>query len=108
MLRLFLQAFAAIARASLRSPILPFGSLLGFGVIIPIRHGFDFLDARMILAYAFIPMLFVASPVAAGLEFARQTVERLYTWIAAATVFGWCVGFVFLGTAITLNFLAQP
>jgi hypothetical protein len=109
MLRPFLKAFAAIAAASIRPPILPLGSLFGFGVIIPIRHGFDFLDARMILAYAFIPMLFVASPVAMGLQQVRGSVERLYSWVAAATVFGWFVGLLFLATAIaTLNYMAQP
>jgi hypothetical protein len=109
MLRQFLQAFAAIAAASIRPPILPLGSLIGFGVIIPIRHGFDFLDARMILAYAFIPMLFVASPVALGLPHVRGSVERLYGWIAAATAFGWVIGMLFVATAIaTLNYLAQP
>jgi hypothetical protein len=109
MLRQFLQAFAAIAAASIRPPVLPLGSLIGFGVIIPIRHGFDFLDARMILAYAFIPMLFVASPVALGLPQVRGSVDRLYSWVAAATAFGWLVGLLFLATAIaTLNYLAQP
>lgn len=89
--------------------MLPLGALFGFGVLIPLRHGFDFLDARMILAYAFIPMLFVASPVAFGLASARGSYRSLLTWIAAATCFGWCVGILFLSTGLaTLNYVAQP
>ncbi len=93
----------------MRPPVLPLGALFGFGVLIPLRHGFDFLDARMILAYAFIPMLFVASPVAFGIAYARQSYGRLLTWVAAATVFAWCVGMLFLSTALaTLNIAARP
>ncbi len=101
---MFLKAFSAIATASVRPPTLPLGAWLGFGILIPIRHGVDFLDARMILAYAFIPMLFVASPVAAGMTFARQSSAILSAWLSAAVAFGWCVGFIFLTTAIvTVN-----
>ncbi len=101
---LFFRAFAAIAAASVRPPILPVGAWIGFGILIPLRHGVDFLDARMILAYAFIPMLFVASPVALGIAYVRQSAAMLYAWISAATIFGWCVGFVFLTTALaTIN-----
>ena len=89
--------------------MLPLGALFGFGVMIPLRQGFDFLDARMILAYAFIPMLFVASPVAFGLASARTSYRSLLTWIAAATCFGWCIGLLFLSTGLaTLNYAAQP
>ncbi len=109
MLRLLASAFAAVARASVRPPILPFGSLIGFGILIPIRHGLDFLDVRMVLAYAFIPMLFIAAPVATGITFARQSLPYLYAWIAGATAYGWCIGFTFLTTGIaTVNFLYHP
>lgn len=89
--------------------MLPLGSLFGFGVLIPLRHGFDFLDVRMVLAYAFIPMLFVASPVAFGISQAWTSYKRLLTWVGAATLFGWFIGLLFLTTALaTLNIAARP
>jgi hypothetical protein len=107
--RSFLSAFLAIAASSIRPPVLPLGSLFGFGVLIPLRHGFDFLDAPMVLAYAFIPMLFVASPVAFGISRAWNTYRRLLTWVGAATLFGWCIGLLFLATALaSLNVAARP
>jgi hypothetical protein len=107
--RSFLQATVAIALSSIRPPVLPFGSLFGFGVLIPLRHGFDFLDVRMVLAYAFIPMLFVASPVAFGISQAWTSYRRLLTWVGAATLFGWFIGLLFLTTAlVTLNIAARP
>ena len=108
-MRSFLQAFWAIALSSVRPPVLPLGSLLGFGVLIPLRHGFDFLDVRMILAYAFIPMLFVATPVAFGISQASTSYRRMLTWVGAATAFGWFIGLLFLSTAlVTLNIAARP
>ncbi len=108
-MRSFLQAFWAIALSSVRPPVLPLGSLVGFGVLIPLRHGFDFLDVRMILAYAFIPMLFVATPVAFGISQAWTSYRRLLTWVGAATAFGWFIGLLFLSTAlVTLNLAARP
>lgn len=108
-MRSFLQALWAIALSSVRPPVLPLGSLFGFGVLIPLRHGFDFLDVRMVLAYAFIPMLFVATPVAFGISQAWTSYRRLLTWVGAATLFGWFIGLLFLTTAlITLNAAARP
>jgi hypothetical protein len=108
-MRLVMQAFAAIAAASIRPAALPLGAWIGFGMLIPIRHGIDFLDVRMVLAYAFIPMLFVASPVAIGFAMARQSASRIFAWLSGSTLFGWCIGFVFLTTALaTVNFVYRP
>ena len=64
----FSRAIGGVVHNAWRSPILTVGMLLAFGVMIPRKWGIDFLDLRLILAYAFIPMLFVAPAVTSAMR----------------------------------------
>jgi hypothetical protein len=108
-MNLFWQAIAAIASAVTRPPALLLGSLLGFGILVPHRLGLTFADSRMLLAYAFLPMLFVAAPVALGMPRARESTQKLYTWLSAAVVFGvtlWAT--FFLLATLTMTIVTHP
>ncbi|HEY3742514.1 MAG TPA: hypothetical protein VGL53_21845 [Bryobacteraceae bacterium] len=111
-LNAFLKAFAAVARNAWRSPILNLGVLLAFGFLLPKRYGFDFLDIRLILAYSFIPMLFVGPAVTLAMregQPARQSVFELYMHVAAVILYGWMIGLamMLMGLA-TINFVYHP
>lgn len=108
-MNLFWQAIAAIASAVTRPPALLLGSLLGFGILVPHRLGLTFADSRMLTAYAFLPMLFVAAPVALGMPRARESTQKLYTWLSASVFFGvtlWAI--LVLVAMLTLTIVTYP
>ena len=112
MLRDIAGALGAVIRASLKRPILPLGVLFGFGILIPYRNGFDFLDIRLIMAYAFIPMLFVAPGVTGALQHgseARSSARKLYAWVCATALYGWMAGMLLIIAAlITVKSVYHP
>lgn len=100
-----------VVRAALRAPALGLGALIGFGVLIPHRHGYDFFDIRLVLAYAFVPMLFVAPAVTSLLapgSAARSSLESLYGAVVATALYGWCISFAVLGLALVTVNWGQP
>lgn len=103
------QAIAAIASAVMRPPALLLGSMLGFGILIPHRLGLTFGDSRMLLAYAFLPMLFVAAPVALGIPRARESAQKLYTWLAAGVLLGVALWTLLVALALlTMTVVTYP
>lgn len=81
--------------------------LLAFGVWVPWRRGFDFLDPVMILAYAMLALLFVApaAAVACAPDSARGlTRTAMLGRIVAAVAYGWGTAMIILVIAlITIN-----
>jgi hypothetical protein len=108
----FLRAFSNVVRNAWRSPILNIGALLGFGVLLPRKYGFDFLDIRLVLAYAFIPMLFVAPAITSAMRAgqpARQSTNELYAHVGAIVVYGWIIGLVVMAMGLaTVNAIYHP
>lgn len=105
MLQQLASALATILRSNARAPILVAGALLGFGVLIPRRYGYDFFDIRLVLAYAFVPMLFVA-PAVTGLMSAShhpagRSRQGMYAAVIATAVYGWVIACVILAVALT-------
>ena len=86
--------------------------LLAFGVFIPQRWGFDFLDLRLVLAYAFIPMLFVAPAVTSAMregQPARQSTVELFANVGAIMLYGWFVGLAVMALGlVTVNLVYRP
>ena len=86
--------------------------LLAFGILIPRRWGMDFLDIRLVLAYAFIPMLFVAPAMTSAMregQPARTSATELYAHVAAIILFGWLIGVLVMALGMaTVNFVYRP
>ena len=112
MMQAFTGALGGVVRNAWRSPILSVGMLFAFGIIIPRRWGFDFLDLRLILAYAFIPMLFVAPAVTSAMRVgmpARESTSELFANIAAIVFYGWFIGLAVMALGlITVNVAYHP
>ncbi len=108
----FFRAFNGVLSNAWRSPVLSIGALLAFGVLLPRRYGLDFLDIRLILAYAFIPMLFVAPAVTSAMKAgqpARQSSVELYAHVAAFILYGWVIGLTVMALGLaTVNFVYRP
>lgn len=106
------SALCKVVRTAWRVPILNLGSVAAFGILIPRRYGMDFLDVRLILAYAFIPMLFVAPVVTAAMREgseARQSSLNLYSALGAIITYGWLIGAVVMALSIaTINYVYHP
>ena len=108
----FQRAIAGVLRNAWRSPILSVGMLVAFGIIIPRRWGIDFLDLRLILAYAFIPMLFVAPAVTSAMregQPARASTVELFACVGAIVLYGWLVGLTVMALGLgTVNYIYKP
>ncbi len=108
----FTRALSGVIKNAWRSPILSVGMLIAFGVIIPRRWGFDFLDIRLILAYAFIPMLFVAPAMTSAMregQPARRSTVELYAHVAAIVLYGWVIGLAVMALGLlTVNLIYRP
>lgn len=108
----FLKAFAGVSRNAWRSPILNLGVLLAFGILLPRRYGFDFLDIRLILAYSFIPMLFVGPAVTLAMregQPARESTFELCAHVAAVILYGWIIGLAMMAMGLaTINYVYHP
>ena len=106
------QALTLVVRSLARAPVLTIGALVGFGILIPRRHGIDFFDVRMILSYAFIPMLFVAPAVTSLLSpesRIRQSARGLYAGVMATALYGWAIALLFLlAGLVTVNVVLSP
>lgn len=79
--------------------------LLLFGVLVPLRRGFDFFDPMMLLAYACLSFLFVA-PAAAEAFGAGRRLPPVPMVIRIVTIaaYGWAIAAVILFTGIlTVN-----
>ena len=101
-----------VLRNAWKSPVLSVGMLVAFGIFIPRRWGIDFLDLRLILAYAFIPMLFVAPAVTSAMgegKPARASTIELFSSVGAIVLYGWCVGLAVMALGlITVNMVYRP
>ena len=108
----FIRALGGVVRNAWRSPILSVGMLLAFGVMIPRKWGMDFLDLRLILAYAFIPMLFVAPAVTSAMRVgqpSRSSTGELFSNVGAIVLYGWIVGLAVMALGlITVNLVYRP
>jgi len=108
----FIRAFTTVVRNAWRSPVLNIGALLAFGVLLPRKYGFDFLDIRLVLAYAFIPMLFVAPAVTSAMrpgQPARESPGELYAHVCAIVLYGWIIGLVVMAMGLaTVNVIYHP
>lgn len=83
--------------------------VIAFGVLVPIYKGFGFLDPRILAAYAFLALLFVAPASAElGATEGQAPVSSLLGKMAIIIAWGWGITVLILGTAIvTLNVLAR-
>ncbi|MGB6944290.1 MAG: hypothetical protein WBE37_17950 [Bryobacteraceae bacterium] len=74
--------------------------VIAFGILVPIYKGFGFLDPRIIAAYSFLALLFIAPASAELTATPSGTLGR----IAIIVAWGWGLTVLILGTAIvTLN-----
>ena len=108
----FRRAISGVVRNAWRSPVLTVGMLVAFGILIPRTWGIDFLDLRLILAYAFIPMLFVAPAVTSAMregQPARQSPVDLFANVAAIVAYGWVIGLAVMALGlVTVNVIYRP
>lgn len=108
----FSRAIGGVVRTAWRSPVLSIGMLLAFGILIPRSWGINFLDLRLILAYAFIPMLFVAPAVTSAMregQLARQSPVDLFASVSAIVLYGWLIGLAVMALGlITVNVIYSP
>src|SRR6202162_5560340 len=81
-------------------------TVLAFGILVPWYKGFTFLDPRMLAAYGFLAVLFVA-PASAESFAGKQDLaspRALLGRLAALIGFGWGITVLVLLTALaTLN-----
>jgi hypothetical protein len=84
--------------------------VVAFGILVPIYKGFGFLDPRIIAAYAFLALLFVA-PASAELAATHGKEAPAFAIlgrIAIIVAWGWGITVLILATAIvTLNVMAR-
>jgi len=75
-----------------------------FGILVPLYKGFGFLDARIIAAYGFLALLFVAP---ASADLARTSSSgAILTRLALIVAWGWGITLlIFASAIITLNLL---
>ena len=108
----FIRAWGGVLRNAWGSPVLSVGMLVAFGVLIPRKWGFDFFDIRLVLAYAFIPMLFVAPAMTSAMregQPARQSTVDLFASMAAIVLYGWIIGLAVMALGlITVNVIYRP
>jgi hypothetical protein len=107
-----LLALGQVFRSALRAPLISVGALVAFGIMVPRAKGFDFLDVRLILACAAIPMLFVGPAITSlltpGSE-ARQSRTDLFAHLTACTLYGWMIGLLVLGLGlVTVHLTERP
>ena len=105
-------AFLRVVKTAWGMPVLNFGALAAFGILIPRRYGLDFLDIRLILAYSFIPMLFVAPAVTSAMRAgqpARSSSMELYAHVIAIIFYGWLIGLIVMALGLaTVNYVYSP
>lgn len=78
--------------------------ILAFGILIPWRKGYDFLDAFMILCYALLSLVFVAPAMADFMTARPDSAKHLFSAIARAVIYSWGISVVILGLGIaTVN-----
>jgi hypothetical protein len=84
--------------------------VVAFGILVPLYKGFGFLDPRIIAAYSWLALLFVA-PASAELAATHgmgAPASGILSKIALIVAWGWGLTVVILGTAIvTLNLVAR-
>jgi len=84
--------------------------VVAFGILVPVYKGFGFLDPRIIAAYGFLAMLFVA-PASAELAATHgkdATAAGILGRIAIIVAWGWGLTLLILATAVvTLNVMAR-
>jgi hypothetical protein len=84
--------------------------VIAFGILVPIYKGFGILDARIIAAYAFLALLFVAPASAelAATEGKGAPASTVLGKIAIIVAWGWGMTVLILGTAIVTLNIANP
>lgn len=100
------ELHALISRMSLRSWVGYFLAMAVFGVLAPLHRGLDFLDVPMLLAYAVLPCLLVASLVAEAVVGRVPVPPRAgyAAQVLAPFLFACCWGLViFISAFITLS-----
>ncbi len=78
--------------------------VIAFGILVPIYKGFGFLDPRIIAAYSFLALLFIAPASAELAATASGTPGR----IAIIVAWGWGLTVLILSTAIVTLNIANP
>src|SRR5258708_1472854 len=89
-----------------RQALLILFTVLAFGILVPWYKGFTFLDPRMIAAYGWLAMLFVAPASAEAFAGASESESRgaILGRLALLIAFGWGVTVLVLLTGLaTLN-----
>ncbi len=84
--------------------------VIAFGILVPLYKGFGILDARIIAAYAFLALLFVAPASAelAATQGKSAPASTVLGRIAIIVAWGWGMTVLILGTAIVTLNIANP
>ena len=102
----FWEALRRIVADSRRTLLPSAVGLVAFGVLIPRRLGMDLLDIRLVMAYAFIPMLFVGPAITNAVRTSRNA---LFGHLAAIFVIGWMMGLLVMALSLaTINYTYGP
>jgi hypothetical protein len=93
-----------------RQALVVLAVVIAFGILVPLYKGLGFQDPRIIAAYAFLAVLFVAPASAelASTHGTRASATGLLGRIALIVAWGWGITVLILGTAlVTLNIVSR-
>jgi hypothetical protein len=72
----------------------------------------EFMDIRLVLAYAFIPMLFIGPAITSAMRpgsIARSSTTQLYAHVIAIFLTGWVCGLIVMAMSLaTINYVYGP
>ena len=87
-----------------RTILINLAVIVAFGVFIPWRKGYDFLDALIVVCYALLSLLFVAPAIADFMTARPDSARRLFSAIARAVIYSWGISVLILAMGIaTVN-----
>ena len=66
-------------RIGVRTILINVAVIVAFGIFIPWRKGYDFLDALIIVCYALLSLLFVAPAIADFMTARPDSEKRLFS-----------------------------
>jgi hypothetical protein len=93
-----------VFRIGSRTILINVAVIVAFGIFIPWRKGFDFLDALIIVCYALLSLLFVAPAIADFMAARPDSAKRLFSAITRAVIYSWGISVLILALGIaTVN-----
>jgi len=94
----------AVLRISSKTIFINAAVIVAFGILIPWRKGYDFLDALLIVCYVLLSLLFVAPAIADFMTARPDSVNHLFTAISQAVAYSWGISIAIIALGIaTVN-----